>query len=70
MQCFGSGSEIILGGWIRIRIQQDSRAKMTQKYKKKLKKFHVLKCWMFYFEGIDLKCRIWIRFETTADPKH
>jgi hypothetical protein len=50
MKCFGSGSAIILGGWIRIRIQQDSRAKMTQKYKK-LKKFDALKCWMFSFEG-------------------
>jgi hypothetical protein len=27
------------------------RAKMTHKSRKKVKKFHVLKCWMFSFES-------------------
>ncbi len=27
------------------------RVKMTHKIRKKIKKFHVLKCWMFSFEG-------------------
>jgi hypothetical protein len=27
------------------------RAKMTHKNRKKIKKFHVLKCWMFSFKG-------------------
>ncbi len=29
------------------------RAKITYKNKKKVKKFHVLKCWMFSFEGLE-----------------
>ncbi len=29
------------------------RAKMTHKKKKKVKKFHVLNCWMFSFEGLN-----------------
>jgi hypothetical protein len=27
------------------------KEKMTHKNRKKVKKFHVLKCWMFSFEG-------------------
>jgi hypothetical protein len=34
--------------WIRIRIQ---KGKNDHKKKKKVKKFHVLNCWMFSFEG-------------------
>jgi hypothetical protein len=36
------------GQWIRIQIK---RGKMTHKSRKKIKKFHVLKCWMFSFES-------------------
>ncbi len=45
LQGCGSGSEL----------DPDSigsrRAKMTQRHRKKIKKFHVLKCWMFSFES-------------------
>jgi hypothetical protein len=30
------------------------RAKMTHKNRKKVKNFHVLKCWMFFFENLRL----------------
>jgi hypothetical protein len=38
------GSALDLVGWVRIRIQE---GKMTHE----MNKFHVLKCWMFSFEG-------------------
>jgi hypothetical protein len=41
-QCFGDPHCLV--GWIRIH----ERAKRNQR---KEKKFHVLKCWMFSFEG-------------------
>ena len=52
-QGFGSGSgsawiRVNLSCWIRIRIQE---GKNDQKRKKKVQNFHVLKCWMFSFEG-------------------
>jgi hypothetical protein len=43
MQCFGSGFNQVSGYRYR-------RAKMTHK-KEKVKKFHVLKCWMFSVKG-------------------
>jgi hypothetical protein len=53
-QCFGSGSGFNQvsgsgsGFEIRIRIQE---GKNDLQKKEKIKKFHVLKCWMFSFEG-------------------
>jgi hypothetical protein len=47
----GSGSawiRINLSCWIWIRIQE---GKNDPQKKKKVKKFHVLNCWMFSFEG-------------------
>jgi hypothetical protein len=45
-QCFGSGfNQVSVSG------SGSSRAKMAHKNRKKLKKFNVLKCWMFSFEG-------------------
>jgi hypothetical protein len=43
--------------WIRIRIRNPDPnpdpggQKLTTKVDKKIKKFHVLKCWMFFFES-------------------
>jgi hypothetical protein len=37
--------------WIRIWIQEDKNG--PQKKEKKMKKFLVLKCWMFSFEGFS-----------------
>jgi hypothetical protein len=34
------------------------RAKITQKNRKKVKKFHVLKCWMFSFDGLKAFCSL------------
>jgi hypothetical protein len=45
-QRYGSGSALI-----SVAVSGSRRAKMTHKYRKKVKNFHVLKCWMFYFEG-------------------
>jgi hypothetical protein len=40
------------GQWIRIRIRNwEPEAKNDPQKKKKIKKFHVLKCWMFSIEG-------------------
>jgi hypothetical protein len=41
------------GQWIQIRDSESGsrRAKMTHKNRNKLRNFHVLKCWMFSFEG-------------------
>jgi hypothetical protein len=39
------------GQWIRDSESGPRRAKMTHKNRKKVKKFHVLKFWMFSFEG-------------------
>jgi hypothetical protein len=50
VQCFGSGFNQVSGpvSGFRIRIRE---GKMTDKNREKLKKFHVLKCWMFSLEG-------------------
>jgi hypothetical protein len=49
---FGSGFNQVSGSGsvfgIRIRIQE---GKNDPQKKKKIKKFHVLKCWMFSFES-------------------
>jgi hypothetical protein len=46
--CCGSGSALILVGWIRIRIQE---GKKPTKNKKVYKNFMFLKCWILSFEG-------------------
>jgi hypothetical protein len=43
-----SESGNVFGIWIRVRIQED---KNDPRKKEKIKKFHVLKCWMFSFES-------------------
>jgi hypothetical protein len=35
------------------------RAKMTDKNRKKVKKYHVLKCWMFSFEHMKASPAAW-----------
>ncbi len=60
-QGFGSGSgsvsgwiRINLSCWIRIRIQiadPDPGGQKWPQKKKKVQNFHLLKCWMFSFEG-------------------
>ncbi len=45
-QGFGSGFKQVSGSGSGSR-----RAKMTHKKVEKIKKFHVLKCWMFSFES-------------------
>jgi hypothetical protein len=50
---------ISLSCWIRIRIQE---SKVTHKNRKK--NFHVLKCFMFSFEGERLLCSLGLLWDT------
>jgi hypothetical protein len=49
--CFGSGSKIQSGQWIRIQ-----EGKNDPQKQKTVKKFHVLECWMFSFEAEGFSC--------------
>ncbi len=51
---------INLSCWIRIRIQEGKKKWPTKK--KKVKKFHVLNCWMFSFEGLKASLVDWASF--------
>jgi hypothetical protein len=56
---FNKVSGSVSGSGFGIRIK---KAKMTHKNRKKIKKFHVLKCWMFSFRGLKASSVAWTSF--------
>ncbi len=53
------------GQWIRIRIKE---GKINHKNRKKVRKFHVMKCWMF-FRGLKASPEAWTSFMEAKDKK-
>jgi hypothetical protein len=57
-QCCGSESALILVDWIRIRIDPDPGGQKCHTKIEKVKKNHVLKCWMFSLGAEGFSCNV------------